>query len=116
MVRKFVWGVYDAQRSQVLKIALRIADAGYGVYAGFVEIIGSGRQARVKQVMEDCSVQTHRILPRGSIAPIYHHRIHRLQARDRFAQGAGGEQPAISRISLSIDDRDLDVTLQAVVL
>ena len=70
----------------------------------------------VKQVVENISRQAHRILAGRGIVAIHHHRIHFLQARYRFAQRAGGEQQAVAKAARTIDDRDFDITLQAIML
>jgi len=116
VVWKWVRRKRDTQCLQVFKVALRMSDAGDGMDFGFVKIIGSGCQAWIEEVVKDRPVEAHGMLARSGYATVHYHRIHRLQARGRFAQRSGGEQPAIAQPSLAIDDRDFDIALHAVVL
>ena len=117
VVGKCVRRKRDAQCFQMLKITLRMPDAGDSMIARFVKISCSGRQARVEQVIKYCSVKAHLILPRcdsaavklklaqrfvcplsrlrerggerGTGLHVNHHRVPRLQAGGRRPPAAG---------------------------
>ena len=106
----------DAQFLQVLEKALRMADTGHGMNVGFVEVCGSGCLVGAQQIVKDLTIESHLILPFARLAAIHYNCINCLQARYRFAQRTSGEHTSVSKAPLSVDDRDFNITLQAIML
>ena len=100
----------------MIEVSLRIAYAGYGMIPWTGEILGGRRQVGVFEVMEDTALETHRELPWFRVSSVYDDRIDSAQARDRFTQRARGKLPPIAHAAVAIDDRNLDIPLEAIVL
>jgi hypothetical protein len=100
----------------MIEVSLWIAYTGYSMIPWTGEVLGGRRQVRVFKGMEDTTLETHRELPWLRVSSVYYDRIYSPQARDRFTQRARGKLPSIAHAAVAIDDRNLDIPLEAIVL
>lgn len=110
----------DSERIQVREKTRRMSNGCNSVNALPLKMLGADDVLGIQKIAKFPALEPHAdrfFFPVDpSRRPVYDDRVDFSQARNRFAQRPCGQHEAITESACAIDERDLDVTLQTVVL